>query len=225
MAGRDALLGPSETEPRPTMLYTRHEELLHALTHGMGLALAAVGSVALVLRIFDQQDPWSALALGVFALTLCLAYFSSTCYHAASERKTKASLRALDHVAIYLLIAGTYTPLALIPLRGAVGFGLAAFVWVVAALGILLRLRVGERFQGAALWLYLAMGWSAVLALGPLTQRLDDSGLALVVLGGAAYSVGVVFYAWRRLPYNHLVWHLFVMLGSGLHYFAMLRLA
>jgi hemolysin III len=207
------------------MRYSPREELLHTTTHGLGLALASVGSIVLLVRAVGRVDLWSIAGVVVFAATLCAAYLASTLYHAAdSASSSKAALRVFDHIAIYLLIAGTYTPFALIPLRGIFGYSLLGLIWGLAAVGIAFRLRL-RQFPAAPLGLYLLMGWMALVALQPLAESLDLTAVILFVLGGLAYFVGVAFFLWRALPFNHTVWHLWVMLGSGLHYFAVLHSA
>jgi len=158
----------------------------------------------------------------VFGVALVLLYSTSTLYHALTHARAKQVLRVLDHSAIFLLIAGTYTPFTLVSLRGAWGWSLFGVVWGLAVLGVTLRLTLRRRPTALFLVIYLAMGWCALVALRPLIQALPASGLALLVTGGVAYSAGVAFYLWQRLRFHHAIWHGFVMLGSVFHYFAIL---
>lgn len=199
-------------------LYTAGEEIVHALTHGIGLALSVAGLVVLVVAATLRGDAWHITGSAVFGTTLVLLYAASTLYHGIGAPRAKRILQRLDHVAIYLLIAGTYTPFALVSLRGAWGWALLAVIWTLALLGIVLELCIPGRVRRLSVSLYLAMGWLAVVALGPLIRSVHPEGLLLLLLGGIAYTVGVAFYAYRWIPYNHAVWHVFVLAGSALHF-------
>jgi hemolysin III len=159
----------------------------------------------------------------VFGATLVFLYAVSTLYHAVSHPRAKAVLRVLDHSAIFLLIAGTYTPFTLVSLRGPWGWSLFGVVWGIAATGIALRLALRRRPTALFVGLYLAMGWCVVVAAKPLLAAVAPGGIALLAAGGLAYSAGVAFYLWRRLPYHHAIWHAFVLAGSACHYVAVLR--
>jgi hemolysin III len=203
--------------------YTAGEELANGLTHGLGLVLAVVGLAALVGVARTRGGALPLLASAVFGGSLVLLYASSTLYHTVRAPRVKAFLRAIDHSAIFLLIAGTYTPFTLVALRDARGWSLFAFVWAIAAAGITLRLALRRKPTGLFLTLYLAMGWCAIVVARPLLAAVGPSGGALIAAGGLAYSLGVPFYVWRRLPYHHAVWHVFVLAGSAFHYAAVLR--
>jgi hemolysin III len=207
----------------PGARYTPGEELANGLTHGIGLVLAVVGLVALVVVARSRGGGLSTAACAVFGASLVALYASSTLYHSLRASRAKDVLRAVDHSAIFLLIAGTYTPFTLVTLRGAWGYSLFAVVWTLAAAGITLRVVLRRRPTALFLTLYLAMGWCVVVAARPLFAAVGPVGGALLVGGGLAYSLGVPFYVWRRLPYHHAVWHLFVLAGSALHYAAVLR--
>jgi hemolysin III len=198
--------------------YPLSEEIAHAITHGVGLALSLAGLAALVVAASLRGDAWHLAGASVFGVALVLLYAASTLYHSLPRGRAKEVFRRLDHAAIFLLIAGTWTPFALGPLRGTWGWSLLALVWGLAALGIVLVTAIPRRARRVSLVLQLAMGWLAVLALEPLARSLHADGLALLVAGGLAYSLGVVFYAWRSLPFGHAVWHLFVLAGSALHF-------
>jgi hemolysin III len=204
---------------------TRREELANALTHGVGLGLSLLGLPVLVLVASRHGDVRQLVAASIFATTLILLYAASTGYHAVTSERAKRNLRRADHVAIYLLIAGTYTPFTLGVLRGVWGWTLFGLVWGFAALGIVQKLLLGFRFPRLSTALYVGMGWLAVLAIGPLTRALPTPGLAWLLAGGFCYTVGVYFYVRSHRPYQHAVWHLFVLAGSACHYAAVLGYA
>lgn len=202
--------------------YSHGEEVLHAVTHGVGVVLSIVGLAVLVAFASLRGGAEHVVTCSVFGACLVLLYTASTLYHAVSHRRAKRVLQILDHSGIYLLIAGTYTPFSLLVLDGALGWTLFGLLWALAVAGIVTRAalpRVARRFS---LVLYLAMGWAALPVAGPFLERLEPGGVALVVLGGLAYTAGVPFFAARRLRYGHTIWHLCVLAGSALHYFGVL---
>ena len=199
--------------------YTAGEELANSLTHGFGLLLALAGLVALMQAAGDTREIASCL---VYGIALVLDYATSTAYHGVSEADAKQRLRTLDHVAIFLLIAGTYTPFMLIALRGAWGWTLFAVVWSLAALGAVFELTALRRHRRAMIALYVGMGWIGLIAIKPLVAALPAPGLWLLFGGGVSYTLGVAFYVWRGLRYHHAIWHLFVLGGSVLQYLAVL---
>src|SRR3954454_6347115 len=202
--------------------YSVREEIAHSAIHGLGIALSIVGLIALVLAARRTGDPWDVVASAVYGVTLILLYLASTLYHGIPHTGAKRILRVLDHSAIYLLIAGTYTPFTLVSLRGPWGWTLFGLIWGLAILGIVLKVAAIGRFRGLSLALYLGMGWLVVIALRPLTAALAQGGMVLLVLGGISYTSGVAFSVGRRLPYHHAVWHAFVLAGSVFHFFAIL---
>ena len=205
-----------------TSHYSLREEIASSLIHGIGIVLSIVGLAVLVGFAALYGDARHVASVAVFGATLILLYTASTLYHGVPNAGAKPTLRALDHIAIYLLIDGTYTPFSLIALRGAWGWGLFATVWSLALFGIVLELTPLKRFRLAAVGLYLGMGWSALAAAEPLFHHLAAGGLWLLFGGGVAYTAGVPFYLWKSLPFSHAVWHVFVLLGSVLHFFAVL---
>lgn len=205
-----------------TPLYTLAEEIAHAVSHGAGLLLSLAGLVALVTTA-SLGGARVVVACTVFGAALVALYAASTLYHALPRGRAKAVLRRMDHAAIFVLIAGTYTPFALLSLAGSRGLVLLAAVWGLAALGIVLVTTIPHRVRHLSLALQLVMGWLAVLVLEPLAGAIHADGLALLVAGGLFYSVGVLFYVWRRLPYHHAVWHAFVLAGSACHFSCVLR--
>ncbi|MFY9553466.1 MAG: hemolysin III family protein [Blastocatellia bacterium] len=198
------------------------EELANGITHGIGLALSVVGFVVLELLAILRGDSWQIAGCTTFGVTLVLLYTASTLYHSLRSPRWKRVLKILDHTAIYLLIAGTYTPFTLVNLRGFWGWTLFALVWSLSIFGIVWKLFHVERFQIVSTLVYIAMGWLVVIAIKPVMSVVPLSGMAWLLAGGMFYTVGVLFFAWKRIPYNHAIWHVFVMAGSICHYFAVM---
>jgi hemolysin III len=198
------------------------EEIANSVTHGVALLASLAALPILIVVAVSRQDAWQVVGGTVFGATLVMLYAASTLYHALPHSKAKRVFRILDHSAIYLLIAGTYTPFALGALRGLWGWTLLGAVWTLAALGIVAKSTLGFRFPRLSAAVYLTMGWLAVIAAGPLRAHVGPSGLAWLIAGGLCYTAGVVFFAWERLRYGHMVWHLFVTAGSVCHFFAVL---
>jgi len=206
------------------------EELANVLTHGAGLAASAVAAPVLLLLALRTGDPLRAVAAAVYGASLVALYAASTLYHGADWMRRggrglredagpdRRTLRLLDHAAIFLLIAGTYTPVALVGLGGTWGWSLFLAAWGLAAVGIVAKVKYLGRFPVLGPVFYLFMGWIGVLALPPLQEALSSTALALLAAGGVAYTAGVIFYAWKRLPYGHAIWHLFVLAGSASHF-------
>jgi len=202
--------------------YSFGEEIANSVTHGAGVVLAIAGLAVLTAFAALHGDVWHIVACSIFGAALIICYTTSTLYHSIRVERIRRVLRALDHSAIFLLIAGTYTPFMLVNLRGPWGWSLFGVIWGLAVAGIVLRLVLKGRLHGLVVALYIAMGWVVVVAVQPLLEHVALGGLALLAGGGIAYTVGVIFYKWRRLPYHHAIWHGFVMLGSALHFFAVL---
>jgi hemolysin III len=213
------------TESSLSLAPSLGEEIANSVSHGLGL-LAALAAAPFLIAAAARRDSASGIAgASVFIVSVVLLYLSSTLYHALPGERAKRVFRVLDHGAIYLLIAGTYTPFTLGVLRGAWGFTLFGLVWGFAVLGIVLTATGGLRHPWLSTGLYLGMGWLAIIAIRPLWLRLPAPGLLWLVAGGLAYTAGVAFYANRRLPYAHFVWHLFVLAGTLCHFIAVLRYA
>lgn len=201
------------------------EELANSITHGIGLVASIVGLAVLVGFASRFGNVWHVVSCSVFGATLIFQYATSTLYHGVWHPPTKRMLRVLDHCAIFLLIAGTYTPFALVNLRQNWGWLLFGVIWALALIGILGRLGkvLGRgRREWLRLTLYLAMGWTAVAAAGPMFRNVGTGGLVLLGLGGLAYTGGVLFYVRRQMRYHHALWHGCVLSGSTFHYFAVL---
>lgn len=198
------------------------EEIANSLTHGAGLVASLIGLPVLVITAAGRGDALQVIGCSVFAASLVALYAASTIYHAWPQSSAKHVLRIVDHIAIYLLIAGTYTPFTLGVLRGTWGWTLFGVVWSLAALGILFKTVLGVRYERASTLFYVGMGWLAIVAIEPMTTRMPLAGVVWLAAGGLLYSIGVVFYAWERQRYSHAVWHLFVLGGSACHFFAVL---
>jgi hemolysin III len=193
------------------------EERLHALSHGIGIVLGVLGLVILY-RKHDPTIRWATISILVYSFSVILLFTASTWYHSVDDPKMKQKLRILDHISIYFLIAGTYTPVALIILHGSKGIPLFFIVWGVALAGSLFKIFYTGKFEYLSLMLYLVMGWLIVFDFKFLWNHLSNIGLTFFFLGGAFYTVGTIFYAVRKIPYNHLIWHIFVLGGACSHW-------
>lgn len=194
------------------------EELLNTLTHGLGAVLSFVGLVALLVAAIPMEDVWKTVSFSIFGLSLIALYLASTLYHAARCPLKKDKLKTLDHCAIYLLIAGSYTPFLLVNMRDTAGLSMLMLVWGIAFFGIFLKLKFKHRFALLRVATYLVMGWLVVLTGDDLLASVPKGGIILLALGGIVYTVGVVFYLGKKIPYNHAIWHLFVLGGSACHF-------
>lgn len=206
----------------PSTRYSKGEEIANSLTHGLGVILAVAGLVVLIVFAALYGNAWHIVSCSIFGAALILLYLASTLYHAVQHPAAKPILRILDHSAILVLIAGTYTPITLVSLHGPWGWTLFGVIWGLATLGILIETTRLRRFRACLLALYVIMGWAVVAAVKPMMHNVGSGGLWLLLSGGLAYTGGIVFYLWDRLPYNHAIWHLFVLAGSVSHYFAVL---
>jgi hemolysin III len=198
------------------------EELVNSFTHGAGLMLSIAGFIVLVVLAVMGGSAWRIVSCTVYGTTLICLYTASTLYHSIRSRRLKRVLRICDHSAIYLLIAGTYTPFLLVNLRGSWGWSLFAVIWGLAMAGILFKVWFVEHFSVLSTAVYLLMGWLALVAVKPMLLSVPHSGLLWLLAGGVLYTLGVVFYAGKKIPYNHAIWHGFVLAGSTCHYFAVL---
>lgn len=196
------------------------EEIFNSVTHGIGTLLSIAALVILVILAVGKGDTWHIVSYSIYGSTLVLLYLSSTLYHSFTKEKIKNLFARFDHAAIFLLIAGTYTPFLLTVLRGTLGWVLFGIIWGVALIGIIIRSIYLTRFRKLMVALYLAMGWLFVVAVGPMIKNLPILSVIFLFLGGIFYSVGVIFYVKRNLKYGHGIWHLFVLAGSIMHFFA-----
>ena len=200
--------------------YTRGEETANQLTHALGIVFGVAGLVLLVVFSLRNGDAWHVVSTAIFGAMLVLLYTASTLYHSFKAERTRHLLQKFDHAAIFLLIAGTYTPFVLVTLRGPWGWSLFGVVWGLAILGVVLKFWFAGRFRMVSTVIYIVMGWLVLIAIKPLLAALPAGGMKLLVAGGICYTGGAVFYLWKRLPYHHAIWHLFVLGGSACHWAA-----
>lgn len=205
--------------------YSSAEEAAHAISHGVGAVLAIVALPALIVLAAARRDPWSIAGTAVFGLSMIALYAASTLYHAERRPAHKARWRRLDHAAIYLLIAGTYTPFLLGALRGPLGWTLLVAQWTIATIGVAVKLRRGAEGRWLSTGLYLAMGWMAAFAARPMIAAIGADGVWWLFAGGLCYTGGVVFYVSKRVRYAHFTWHLCVLGGTACHAVAVVRYA
>jgi hemolysin III len=212
--------------PPPRRAIAAREELANTLTHALGLLLGIAGLTVLVVASARHGRAIHVVSSAVFGSAVVLLYLASTLYHAARRMRVKRALRVLDHACIYLLIAGTYTPFCLAILGGAWGWSLFGVVWGIALFGVAYKLLFLGRFPRLSTITYLAMGWLGILAVKPTIEAVPAGGIAWLVGGGLAYTLGVPFYHWDlRIPFGHAIWHLFVLAGTGMHFVAVLGYA
>jgi hemolysin III len=199
-------------------LQTSEEEFYNSITHGLGFLLSVVGFILLlVFRKFDTF--WGLIGIILYGLSLSILYLISTLYHYEQDVNRKKIYRKLDHISIYLLIAGTYSPVVLIALKNSLGWILFWIVWLIAVLGTILKVFFTGRFEIISILFYLIMGWLVMLDFSALREAVDLTGLILLFSGGMAYTLGIIFYSLDSIKYSHVVWHIFVLCGSILHYF------
>jgi hemolysin III len=203
---------------KPRLEYSVLEELVHAITHGVGVLLSIVGLTWMLYLSIAAADPWRIVASSIYGATLIALFLASTVYHSMYASRHREIFKLLDHCAIYLLIAGTYTPFLLVAMRTDTGWWLFGTIWALATAGIVKKLWFRHRFPKIALASYLAMGWLVVIAAPQMAAAIGPNGMAWLIAGGISYSVGAIFYALNRIPFNHAVWHVFV-LGGGICHF------
>lgn len=201
---------------------TPSEEIANSVSHGIGLALSIVATPVLLIAVTRYGNAWNTIGVSVFAGSMLLLYLASTLYHALTHGGAKRFFRVLDHSAIFLLIAGTYTPFTLGVMRGPWGWTLFGLVWGLAAVGLTIKAVFGARYTWLSVVLYLTMGWLVLIAAPQVLARVPLAGLALIAAGGIAYTGGIVFFAAHRVRYAHFAWHLFVIAGTACHFFAVL---
>lgn len=203
---------------------TKAEEITNAIIHGIGAGLSI--SALTILLIFGSiyGNVWHVVSFAIYGTTLILLYVSSTLYHSFPKGRWKNIFHVIDHSSIFLLIAGTYTPITLTALRGPWGWSLFATVWAIALAGIILKLVWFDRFKMLSLILYAAMGWLIIIAIRPLLDAVNHVSLIFLLAGGISYTAGITFYVWRKLKFSHAIWHLFVLAGSILHFFGVFYL-
>lgn len=202
--------------------YTVKEEIANSITHGVGVVLSIAALVVLVSLASMYGDIWRIVSFSIFGGTLVFLYLASTFYHVFRSQRAKDIFRVLDHSAIFLLIAGTYTPFTLVNLNGVLGWTIFGIIWGCAVIGVLMKVFCINRLRIFSTVLYVIMGWFAIFAIKPLLNVFSVSGFVWLITGGISYTFGLIFYCWNTLPFNHAVWHLFVLVGSVCHFFCML---
>ncbi|WP_375235327.1 hemolysin III family protein [Winogradskyella sp.] len=199
---------------------SKKEELLNAWSHGLGAVLGVVGLILLIINV-DTNKPWYLFSVIVYGFSIIILFTASTAYHAITNYDLKQKFRIVDHISIYLLIAGTYTPVLLIALPNSLGWPLFYAVWGIAFFGVILKLFFTGRFEFFSTLLYLVMGWLVVFDFTTLSELVDPNGILWLFSGGLFYTVGIVFYAIHKIPYNHVIWHFFVLGGAICHFMMM----
>ncbi len=205
-------------------VYNRNQEIAASISHGIGLGLSIIGFIILIYLGVTRGDIWHLVSFIVYGLSLVTLYLASTLYHGVQEPGVKRKLRIFDHIGIYLLIAGTYTPFMLAGLRGPVGWMMLGVVWGMALLGILWKLFFLGQFEVLATIGYVVMGAAGVVLIKDMLAAVSLTTVIWLAVGGAIYVLGILFYAWEKIPYNHVVWHFFVMAASLFHFVAVLTL-
>ncbi|NRF64655.1 PAQR family membrane homeostasis protein TrhA [Vibrio coralliilyticus] len=204
-----------------TAPYSIKEEIANTLTHGIGMVLGIVGLVLLLIKAVDHNaDALTITSMSIYGGSMIVLFLASTLYHAIPYQKAKRALKTFDHCAIYLLIAGSYTPFLLVSLRTPLAIGLMIVIWTIALVGIIMKLAFVYRFKKLSLVTYLLMGWLSLVVIYQLALNLDVGGLTLLAAGGVIYSLGVIFYVAKRIPFNHAIWHGFVLAGCACHFLA-----
>jgi hemolysin III len=204
--------------------YHRKEEIVNVISHLLGAILSIAGLSLLVVFASISGNVWHIVSFSIFGGSLLLLYLASTLYHATGKKSLRRKLNILDHAAIYLLIAGTYTPFCLVTLRGPLGWWLFGITWFVAISGMILKIFYTGRYEKLSTWSYVLLGWIVLGASKSIINSLEPGSLVFLILGGVSYTVGAGLYAYRKLPYNHAIFHLFVLAGSICHFFAVLFL-
>jgi hemolysin III len=203
----------------------RGEALANSLTHGLGVALSILGLILLIIRAVNFGTVWHVVSFSIYGVSLILLYLASTVYHStASTEPHNLILQRLDHAAIYLLIAGTYTPFMLTNLRGPLGWSILGIVWGIALIGLVLKIGFPNKLKKPTVVLYVLMGWLFVVAFRDAVAQIEVLSLSLLFIGGVLYTSGILFYAWEKLPYSHAIWHLFVLGGSISHFFSVMNI-
>ncbi|UOQ93010.1 hemolysin III family protein [Halobacillus shinanisalinarum] len=202
-----------------THTFSKREEIANAVTHGVGAILSVAMLVLLIVFASLSGNAWEIVSVTIYGVTMLALYVSSTLVHSFPPGRCKDLFEIFDHSAIYLFIAGTYTPLLLVPLRGTLGWTLFGIVWGIAIFGIIFKIFFVKRFVVLSTVFYVLMGWLIVFAWEPLTMEMQTAGIIFLVFGGILYSLGAIFYVWRAFTYHHMVWHLLVLSGSILHFF------
>ena len=204
--------------------YSKKEERLNVLSHGLGLALSIVAFPFLILKSLDYTGFWEISSFIIYGLSMMILYAASTFYHAEKNPKRRRKLNIFDHAAIYLLIAGSYSPFCIVGLDSSLGWYMFLFVWLFALTGVILKLFFTGKFEKISTAMYLLMGWQVMFFIRPLMNSLSEEGFQMLVAGGVFYSVGAILYSIQKIPFNHAIFHVFVLLGSFCHFVAIYNL-
>ena len=204
--------------------YSKNEERLNVLSHGLGLALSIVAFPFLILKSLDYAGFWEISSFIIYGLSMMILYAASTFYHAEKNPKRRRKLNIFDHAAIYLLIAGSYSPFCIVGLDSSLGWYMFLFVWLFALTGVILKLFFTGKFEKISTAMYLLMGWQVMFFIRPLMNSLSEEGFQMLVAGGVFYSVGAILYSIQKIPFNHAIFHVFVLLGSLCHFVAIYNL-
>ncbi len=205
---------------KPVKFYDQKEEKINIITHALGVVLSIVALVLLVVYAAKTGTVWHVVSFSIFGSSLILLYSASTIYHSSKNPKWREKLNIIDHSAIYVLIAGTYTPFCLVTLNGTIGWVIFGISWGIALVGIILKLFFTGKYERASTIAYVLMGWIIIFAIKPLVENLPQNGLIWLLLGGIFYTIGAVLYSFKNLKYNHAIFHVFVLLGSFSHFMA-----
>jgi hemolysin III len=205
-----------------SLKYNRKEEKANAITHGIGAVFSVAALVILIIFASRFGTAWHVVSFTIYGVTMLLLYTASTLLHSFPEGRVKDIFEIMDHASIYLFIAGTYTPVLFIVVQGALGWTLFGIVWGLATVGVVFKIFFVKKFVVLSTLFYIAMGWLAIFAIGPIVEGLSTGGVAMLVAGGLMYTVGTVFYVWPAFPFHHAVWHIFVLAGSVCHFFMIL---
>ena len=200
------------------------EEIGNSISHGFGFLLSIIGFIYLMIQISNGSNMWEIIGYTVYGFSLVILYSFSTVYHGLTNSRLKAIFRRLDHSAIYILIAGTYTPVILISLRSTWVIYLLPIIWLIAIIGIYMKIQFIHKYEKVSLWIYITMGWLALIAIKPLLIYLPLKSFVCIIAGGIIYTIGIAFYVRKKLPYHHVIWHIFVLIGSIFHYIGILYL-
>lgn len=203
--------------------YTKSEEIINSITHGIGALLSVAGLVILVVFASIHGNAWHIVSYSIFGGSMIVLYLASTLYHSFVNPKIKFFFKKMDHSAIFLLIAGTYTPFTLVHIKGGIGWTVFSIVWVLAVLGIIMKFTCIFRMKKVSAFIYVAMGWMCIFVMKNIIDSLNTQAFIYLLSGGLLYSGGVIFYVWKKLKYHHAIWHIFVLLGSVFHFFAVLE--
>ncbi len=206
----------------PTKFQSLGEEIANSITHGIGVAISVAILVLLVVFTAKRGDTWRIVSFSIFGSSLFILYMASTLYHSFPQKRVKHFFRIMDHSSIYILIAGSYTPITLISMRGVWGWTIFGLVWGLSILGIIFTVFLIGRFKIISTAIYLFMGWLILIAIKPMILMVPRGMIIWLFIGGAFYTLGIIFYLWKKMPYHHMIWHIFVLAGSISHFFGML---